>query len=212
LAQLAKEAGVGRFIYASSCSVYFTYDIVEDPEPKNEEADINPISTYSISKRASELTLQDLEDDDFEVVIFRPGTHYGWSPRLRLDLVVNTMTKSAFFDNEIQYLEDIYRPLVDVDSMAKIYEEGLTCKPGIYNAFDFNTSLADLAQMIADIIPIEVEIKSNKVDVERNYKARSEKLKEFAVCPRPFEEAVLELWTYLQSHPEDKDIYYNKNV
>jgi len=96
LARAAKEMGIERFIFASSCSVYFTYSTPLNPSPSKEDEPVNPISPYSISKRAAEQALLELADDSFHPIIFRKGTIYGLSPRMRYDLVLNSFVKDSF--------------------------------------------------------------------------------------------------------------------
>ena len=96
IAKMAKEKRIEKFIFAFSCSVYFTYDTPLDPIPNKETDVINPISPYSLSKRAAEQALLELADDKFQPIILRKGTIYGLSPRMRYDLVLNSFTKDAF--------------------------------------------------------------------------------------------------------------------
>ena len=71
MAKMSKEKGIERFIFASSCSVYFTYNTPLNPIPNNETDPVNPVSPYSLSKRAAEQALLELADEDFQPIIFR---------------------------------------------------------------------------------------------------------------------------------------------
>lgn len=226
LADACKEAGI-KFIYASSCSVYFSYALPKIPDVKKEywklnkelplkkETDIlNPISPYSISKRASEEHLLEIADDKFHPIILRKGTIFGLSSRMRFDLVVNALVKTIFFDNKVTILKGIYRPLVDLQTVLRAYEKALTIESTeIINILDFNIKLIDLANKIADVLQINPEITIKEVEVERNYRADGEKMKKFGIKPvRPFKEAVKEIWEFLKKDPIDKPIYYNENL
>jgi len=209
LVKICKETDT-RLIYACSTSVYFTYDLVDKPNFCQEEKTLNPISPYSITKYASEQTIRENLDD---YVILRPGTHYGVSPRMRLDLVVNTMTKYAYDQGEIFYKEGIYRPLVDVETITDAYAEAVDSdQRGTYNVLDFNISLRDLAYQIADIVPTDVTIDAETVDVERNYRADESKFqKDFETHLRgeKFEDKVMEIWEWCQNHDITQDKFYN---
>jgi len=226
LADICKEQGV-KFIYASSCSVYFSYSLPKIPDvdkeywkldkelPLMKETDvINPISPYSISKRASEEYLLEIADEKFHPVILRKGTIFGLSHRMRFDLVVNALVKTSFFNNKITVLKGIYRPLVDLQTVLRAYEKALKIdSTEIINIFDFNIRLIDLANKVADALQINPEITIKEVEVERNYRADDTKMKKFGIkAVRPFQDAVKEIQEFLKENPEDKPIYYNKNL
>src|SRR4029453_9372132 len=92
LAQSAKEAGVARFVFASSCSMYGASDT---EELVDEEAPLRPLTAYAESKARAEEALARLADDDFSPVFMRNATAYGVSPRLRLDVVLNNLSAWA---------------------------------------------------------------------------------------------------------------------
>ncbi|MEK6920586.1 MAG: SDR family oxidoreductase, partial [Nanoarchaeota archaeon] len=102
LAQICKQKGVRRFIFASSCSIY---DIGETNEDKDiifdETAPVAPKAAYSRSKYEAEKLLLAMQDENFSPVILRKGTVYGFSPRMRYDLVVNTFLKDALTKGKI---------------------------------------------------------------------------------------------------------------
>ncbi len=224
LAKAAKAASIKKFVFASTCSVYFSYSLpkispgnelweIEKELPQKKETDeINPISPYSISKRACEEFLLSLADENFTPIILRKGTIFGLSPRMRFDLVLNALVKTSFFNNKMTVLQDIYRPLVDVKTVAQAYEQALHLdRPDIINVVDLNISLPELAQKIAEILQIKPEIEIRKVDVERNYRASAEKFNQmFKIERRPLDVAVKEIWDFLEKNPEDKPIYYNQ--
>src|SRR6267378_3612982 len=110
LAYLAKRAGVKRYVYASSCSVYgYT-----ENELYNEQSPANSSYPYGISKLQGEFGVMQARDSDFSVIVLRKGTVCGYSPRMRLDLVVNTMFRTAVTDGIINVTTpSIWRPLLD---------------------------------------------------------------------------------------------------
>jgi len=224
IAQLAKENGVARFIFASSCSVYFTYNSPIVPDPNFEKDEVNPISPYSISKRAAEQALLELEDNNFKPIIFRKGTIYGLSPRMRYDLVLNSFVKDAFTKRRltINCGGRIWRPMLDIQDAAEAYAKALELPLNevggkIINVTNENWYIEDLAKKVQSILKekknVDVEIEMQEVGITRNYKADSALFKQiFKLTPiRTIEDAVLEIWNWLEKHPEDANnpIYYN---
>lgn len=113
--EIAKAQGVGRFIFASSCSVYGACDEIVD-----EESHLNPQSLYARTKVAAEAVLRSLDDPTFAVVCLRFATVYGVSERSRFDLVVNLLCAKAVHDGVITVFdEDQWRPFVHVDDVAR---------------------------------------------------------------------------------------------
>ncbi|GAG50665.1 unnamed protein product, partial [marine sediment metagenome] len=124
LADLCVAHGVRRYIFASSCSIYDrgvgddSRDVLLD-----EESDVDPRAAYSRSKYDAERLLLDMAGDDFCPVILRKGTIYGFSPRMRYDLVVNTFVKDALSKGciTVHYGGEMWRPLVEVRDVAQAY-------------------------------------------------------------------------------------------
>jgi nucleoside-diphosphate-sugar epimerase len=117
LAHAAKLQQISRFIYASTCSVYGVGADLLD-----ENAALNPVSLYARSKIASEEIIRRMGDDYFAPTILRMGTLYGYSPRMRFDLVVNTMTMKSFTDRNISVFGgQQWRPLLHVADAAEVY-------------------------------------------------------------------------------------------
>lgn len=118
LAKLAKEAGVGRFVYMSSCSVY---GVADGDTPVNEETPTNPQTAYAICKTLCERDILPLADGKFSPVFFRNSTAFGASPRQRFDVVVNNLCGLAKTTNEIRMTSDgtPWRPLVHGLDIAK---------------------------------------------------------------------------------------------
>jgi nucleoside-diphosphate-sugar epimerase len=146
LARLCLEAGVRRYLYASSCSIYDQG--VDQPEGDvilDEEAPVAPKAAYSSSKRAAEEALLGLASDRFCPVIFRKGTIYGFSPRMRYDLVVNTFVKDALSKGAItlHYGGEMWRPLIDIRDVACAYVAGLRADEDVVRGQIFNLSFAN---------------------------------------------------------------------
>ncbi|MEO8614519.1 MAG: SDR family oxidoreductase [Luteolibacter sp.] len=118
LAKLAKEAGVRRFVYMSSCSVY---GVANGDTPVNEETPTNPQTAYAICKTLCERDIMPLADGTFSPVFFRNSTAFGASPRQRFDVVVNNLSGLAWTTKEIKMTSDgtPWRPLVHGLDIAK---------------------------------------------------------------------------------------------
>ena len=170
----AKQAGVKRFIFASSCSVYGNNGGIMTDEwvtPKVE-------SPYGLSKIQSESTLNYLASNDFRITSLRQATVYGWAPRMRTDLVVNTMTKTSVLDSKIyMHNRDACRPLIHIDDLVRVYAKIIdlaytSYTPPIINVGVKNYSIGELAQEIQatlqDRIP-GLEIIDNNVPDSRSY-------------------------------------------
>lgn len=150
LAYIAKRAGVKRFVYADSCSVYgFTGDV-----ESTEESPAKSIYPYGISKLQGELAVRELADDAFSVICLRQGTVSGWSPRMRFDLVVNTMYKTAVTEDVIRIDNPaIWRPILAISDAVVAYEHALTAAPdvsGVFNISSGNFTVGDIGKRIAE--------------------------------------------------------------
>jgi nucleoside-diphosphate-sugar epimerase len=125
LASASKLHHINRFLYASTCSVYGIGGKMLD-----EEAPLNPVSLYARTKIESEKIILSMGDEYFSPTILRMGTLYGYSPRMRFDLVVNTMSMKSFVDGEIKvYGGKQWRPLLGVDDAAEVYVRCLDINP-----------------------------------------------------------------------------------
>jgi len=145
----AKTAGVKKYIFASSCSIY---DFGLDDESKDvlvdETAEVNPTRYYSLSKYKAENILRDLEDDNFKVLIIRKATVYGYSERMRYDLVVNKFVKDALQKGEMHLHMggEIWRPLISVNDISDIYIKCIEGNQnGLYNAVGLNVRISEVA-------------------------------------------------------------------
>lgn len=119
LAKKAKEQGVKRFIFSSSCSIYG----IAENGIVNEKSKTNPLTAYAKSKIAVENALIELADNDFCVCLLRNSTVYGYSPSFRNDLVVNNLTSCVYATNKIKMMSDgtPWRPLIDVRDLSDIF-------------------------------------------------------------------------------------------
>ena len=181
LAFIAKEAGVKRFVCASSCSVYgFTKN-----KTLNEGSLVKPAYAYGISKLQCERGLETLEDDNFKPIVFRKGTVGGWSPKMRYDLVVNTMLKSAFTTQKIVVNNPkIWRPLIDIRDVIQGYQKALEADlnvSGVYNLSGGNLTIGQLGEAIhGELIKrgYVIDLVINENNDVRNYKVTTEKIED----------------------------------
>ena len=181
LAYVAKKCGVPRFVYASSCSVYgFT-----DNEEMDESSEPSPQYPYGIAKLQAEKAIMMLEDESFSPISIRKGTVGGWSPRMRYDLVVNTMTKCALTDGRITVNNpNLWRPLIDVRDVVHAYTLALEADlstTGIFNVCYENYTIKRIATEIRDALlqyGLTTDVLINNVADVRNYKATSSRAKD----------------------------------
>ncbi len=182
LAYVAKRAGVQRYIYAGSCSVYgYTVDELYD-----ETSPTISNYPYGISKLQGEFGGLKVQDENFSVIVLRQGTVSGYSPRMRLDLVVNTMFKSSVVDGVITVNNPaIWRPILAISDAASAYiravEANLTIS-GVFNVASGNYTVGEIADYVNDGVREYLDIRP-KLDIKhmkdfRNYKVSLEKAKE----------------------------------
>ena len=177
----AKKSGVKKFVYASSGSVYGVSN-----EPKVTESTVrNPISAYNKTKMVAEQVVLSYTKE-FNVICIRPATVCGFSPRMRLDLAVNSLVFQALDKGLIRVFGgDQMRPHINIEDMVSIYEScvlGSLDLSGIYNAGFENLSIRDLAILISEQIKCEISYEVS--NDPRSYRLDSTKIKEAGFIPR----------------------------
>lgn len=175
LAKMSKDAGVSKFIFASSASVYGS----SNQNICNEDSELNPLTTYAISKLKTEIELKEISDDYFKIVCFRFATACGYSPRLRLDLVLNEFIYQAISAKRISLNSsgNAFRPLIDVKEMVAAIEWAIRVTlpsnfeiiNGGFNSWNFK--VIELAELVANLIPFtSIQTKKFSIDDKRSYK------------------------------------------
>jgi nucleoside-diphosphate-sugar epimerase len=182
LAKLSKEAGVEKFIFSSSCSSYGSNDDIV-----NENSKLAPITAYAISKVNSERELIKLKDDKFFPVNLRSATAYGISSNLRLDLVVNNLTCSAFTTGAVKLLSDgtAWRPLVHVEDMSNAFIQVLKSSGKEVSGESFNVGANEdnykvyqIAELVESIVPnSKIGYSKNSNKDLRSYQVNFDKIK-----------------------------------
>jgi len=173
LAASCKQQGVRRYLFASSCSIY-DRGVGDDRKDmlQDESAEVTPRAAYSRSKYEAERALLEMADRDFCPVILRKGTIYGFSPRMRYDLVVNTFVKDALSKGvlTLHYGGEMWRPLVDVRDAARAYiacleAEEEKVRGQIFNVSFQNVRISELALRVREALRQE----GVQVDIRPDY-------------------------------------------
>lgn len=156
LARLAKQAGVSRFLFASSCSNYGA----SGNDYITEDAAFNPVTPYGESKASVERLVGPMADEDFSPTFLRASTAYGLSPRIRFDLVVNNLTAWAFTTGEVHLKSDgtAWRPIVHVEDIAAAYVAIVEAPREAVHGAAFNIGMTDENYRIRDIAEIVHEM------------------------------------------------------
>lgn len=197
LVRICKKNNVKRFIYASSSSVYG----IKNEENVTEDLPLEPLTDYSKYKMLCEKVLQEERTRDFTTLILRPSTVCGYSPRQRLDLIVNIFTNHAVNKGKITVNGGKQkRPNIHIEDMTDLYVRTLEyptekISGRIYNAGYENYPIMDIAKIVQHVVGGNVPIESEKTDDNRSYHVSSEKiLKELGFAAKhSVEEAVSDI-------------------
>lgn len=159
LARIARDAGVRRFLYASTCSVYGTSG---GDTLVNEDAPLRPVTPYAESKVRVEDDLHQLADGEFTPIFLRNATAFGFSPRLRADIVLNNLVSHAHLTGEVLVLSDgtPWRPLVHAQDIARAFVAALEAPRDAVHARAFNigternnVTVAEIAAEVVEAVP-----------------------------------------------------------
>lgn len=177
LAELAREAGVRRFLFSSSCIMYG----MSEAEVVDETAPLAPQTIYARSKVASEQALREMATDEFSPVYVRNGTVYGLSPRMRFDTVLNDLVAQAVTTGRVQIFGDgaPWRPVVHVEDVARSFQLFLEApRDAVHNepfnngADALNHTVRELAEFAAAAVPgAEIEVLDQPSADRRTYRA-----------------------------------------
>jgi nucleoside-diphosphate-sugar epimerase len=213
----ANQAGVKRFVYASSSSVYG----VKDVENVTEDMALDPLTDYSRFKAQCEKILFDEASPQMTSLILRPATVCGYSPRLRLDLTVNILTNHACNAGKIRVFGGSQkRPNLNIEDMTDLYVktleyDGELINRKIFNAGYENLQVMEIAQLVQKTVGAQVPITTEPTDDLRSYHISSEKIKrELKFTPsHTVVEAIKSLVAAFSSgvikDPMTNSLYYN---
>jgi len=217
LVKASKRAGVRRFIYASSSSVYG----IKKEQEVTEALSLEPLTDYSKYKALCEEILEEEREAGFCTVTIRPSTVCGYAPRLRLDLIVNILTNHAVNNKKITVFGGSQmRPNLHIKDMVSLYLHLLelpsdTINGRVYNAGYENLSVMHIAELVRDVLLMDIEIDVSHTDDNRSYHVSSALMKkELGFFPtHTVEDAVRDLKTAFDSgkvpNPMQDSIYYN---
>jgi len=207
LADRARRAGIERFLYASSGSVY---GVKDEPEV-TEDLELEPISEYNKTKMVAERVLLSYADD-FAVQIVRPATVCGYSPRMRFDVSVNMLTLQALTRKRITVFGGAQtRPNIHIDDITDVYLfllDHAECT-GIYNAGFENLSILQIAERVVEHADAEISVSDS--NDPRSYRVNSDKLLATGYAPRrTVDDAIADLVDRFRSgRLKDDDRFHN---
>lgn len=183
LAELAKKAGVQKYVFSSSCSVYGA-----SPEILNEESDVNPLTAYAVSKIRAEKDISKLADSEFCPTFLRSSTAYGLSPMLRFDLVVNNFVAWSYTKGKVllKSTGNAWRPFVHIEDISRAFISVLNASSDLVNDQIFNVGqnkenyqIRKVAEIVKEIVPnSELEFAEGAEPDSRSYHVKFDKIKE----------------------------------
>ena len=183
LAELCKKQKVKRFIYTSSQSMYGVSDNNEELEEENSKK--NPVTAYAKTKWEAEKKIKILNDNDFIVVMFRPSTVFGASPRLRCDIVYNSLIACAFTTGKIEILSDgsPWRPVIHIKDLCNALISGLEAPKNLVGGQSFNVGIEngnytvrELAEAAKRVVPGSKLVFLNQHNDPRTYRVSFKKI------------------------------------
>ena len=220
LARLAKQAGVGRFLYSSTCSVYGAAGdglVAED-------ADLAPVTPYAISKVRVEKDLDELTDADFCTVSLRNATAFGFSPRLRADIVLNNLVGYALLTGQVLVLSDgtPWRPLVHAADIAEVFAAALVAPADAVRGEKINVgteannvTVAEIADVVAAETGAAVRITGEAGNDPRSYRVDFSRLRRLlpgATVRRGIADGARELVAAYRDHGMTEDLFTHRFV
>ena len=217
LVEIAKKNGVKRFIYASSSSVYG----VKEVNDVSEDMSLEPLTDYSKFKAECEAILNEYQSDEFTTVTIRPATVCGYSPRQRLDVVVNILTNLAYHKRKISIFGgEQLRPNIHIKDMVRAYLAVIDAPKEkvageVFNAGYENHSVNDLGKTVVEVIGDDVAVEYVPTDDNRSYHVSSKKIKNvLGFEPKhTIKEAVEDLRMAFESgkldNPLENEMYFN---
>jgi nucleoside-diphosphate-sugar epimerase len=227
VAEACKLKGVKRFVLASSASIYYTHQGSLDDPMMTEDTPVAPNANYSRSKWLAEQQLFEMADDNFSPAALRMGTLFGWSPRMRYDLVINTFLKDAVSVGRLTVHQggEMYRPLLGIQDAADAYISMINQPTSKISGRSFNIvhknyMIVSLAHFVKHVLDRDL---GHKIEVDvlprdpnspsRSYRMSGERISsELGLrADRGAAEEVVTIWNNIQKNKPDfkEPIYYN---